>query len=191
MVEVVDQIEERPILEPLLIDAELAGDTDGGRADDAVATQQHRDRCGVLHQRSQSSRLAGHLPATTLGQIAHAQQDLVADHRSEHLDQSPPFGAADPELHRTADGLALHTLQREQRHLQVVRVQEVQAAQADRLFDRASEQRSCRGVRPAQARLVVDQHDRIGQSIEDVGVHVRCGESFGHPLSHRPNGTVH
>ena len=96
VVALVDRVGERPVLQPLLVEAEDSREAARRRLDDAVAGQQHRDRRRVLHQRTEPRDLvAGDFPAPAFGEVAHAEHEVVAERRADHLDQTPAVGAAD------------------------------------------------------------------------------------------------
>ena len=161
---------ERPVLEPFLVEAEDAREPARRRLDDAVARQEHRDRRRVLHERAEPRDLvAGDLPSPALGQVAHAEHEVVAERRADHLDEAPTVGAADAQLERRADFLGLHARERERRELEVVGVDEVEAVAADRLVDRDAEQPLGGAVGPADLGAGVDDQHRVGQGLRDGG----------------------
>ena len=173
MVGVVDEREEWPSLEPFLIVAEDARESAGRCRDDAGVGQQQRDRRRVLHQGSEPCDLvAGDLPPAAFGEVAHAQQQLVVEGRTDHLDEPPSIATADPELERCADLLRLHARDGEHRELQVVGVDEIETVRADGLVDAHREHALGGMVGPPDASLRVDHQHGIGQRHRDGGSRV-------------------
>ena len=178
VITLVDDVEEWPAFEPLLIVAEDASQATRRRGDDAGARQQDRDRCRVLHERAKPCDLvAGDLPAPALGQVAHAEQELVAEGRADHLDQPPSLPAAHAQLEQRTDLLRLHARDREHRELEIVGVDEVEAVGADGFRDRDAEHPFRRPIRPPHPSLCIDHQHRVGQGVRDGSEHDVVGHA--------------
>ena len=170
VVALVDRVNERPVLEPLLVEPEDSGQAAGGGFDDALARQEHGDRSRVLHQRAEPRDLvAGDFPTPALGQVACAENEAVAQRGADHLDESPAVGTADPELEERPDLLGLNAREGEDCQLEVVGMDEVEAVLADCLVDGDAEEALGGAIGPTHLGHRVDHQDGVGERGRDRG----------------------
>ncbi len=146
----------------------------GDRLHLAGLVHQHEHARRVVDQRAKSPHVVGgHLPAAALGQVTYRHHDtadvgVVEEAAADHLDETPPFRGAHPQLERRADVFALDAGQRHHGKLVVARVHEIEHADADHVLEAQLEERFGSVVGPNEPGGVVDYDRGVGKTTGDL-----------------------
>ena len=127
------------------------------------------DAAFCMRERNARDLVARDLPPAPLGQVAHAEHEVVAHRRADHLHEPPSVGPAHAQLERRAHVLALDAREREGGELEIVGMDEVEPVHPDRLVHRDPEEALGGAVGPTHVRARVDHQDGVGQGDRDRG----------------------
>jgi hypothetical protein len=167
-VSVAHELGEGPLFYELRIVSQHTAERSGDGVHQSRGRNQHRHRRRVLHEGSKASLfVARDFKPSSICQIPQAEEHrLIAepvDGRANYLQKPPSRTGLGSNLDERAGFLALHTRQGPQDELDIVRVDELESRQSDRLVERPTEQSLCCVVSPLQSALWVKDDHRIGK----------------------------